>query len=123
MNWISQTSRLALYLRDGLACAYCGQSVECGAKLTLDHLKAHSKGGDNSPTNLVTACERCNKSSGNRAVNSFCDAVAGYLNHGITGEAIRKNVRSCAARNLVAFRLQARQLIALRGSCFKAIFS
>jgi hypothetical protein len=84
MNWISQSSRLAIYLRDGLSCAYCGHSVELGAKLTLDHLKAHSMGGDNKPTNLVTSCERCNKSRGNRPVSSFCDVVAGYLNHGIT---------------------------------------
>jgi 5-methylcytosine-specific restriction endonuclease McrA len=41
MNWIRQEKRLAIYLRDGLACGYCGDSVENGAKLSLDHLKPH----------------------------------------------------------------------------------
>jgi len=36
MNWIRKEKRLAIYLRDGLACGYCGQSIEDGAKLTLD---------------------------------------------------------------------------------------
>ena len=28
MNWLPKARRLAIYLRDGLACAYCGASVE-----------------------------------------------------------------------------------------------
>src|SRR5438128_11454104 len=32
MNWIRPEKRLALYLRDGLACCYCGEAVEDGAK-------------------------------------------------------------------------------------------
>ena len=47
MNWIRQDKRLAIYLRDGLACAYCGHSVESGASLSLDHLKPASKDGCN----------------------------------------------------------------------------
>lgn len=31
MNWIRKDKRLAIYMRDGMACVYCG--------LTLDHLK------------------------------------------------------------------------------------
>ena len=66
MNWITQKKRLAIYLRDGLACAYCGASVETGAQLSLDHLIPHSEGGTNHESNLVTCCSRCNSSRGAR---------------------------------------------------------
>ena len=33
-NWIRPEKRRALYLRDGLACVYCGDSLEDGARLT-----------------------------------------------------------------------------------------
>ena len=54
MNWIRQEKRLAIYLRDGMSCAYCGASVEGGAQLSLDHVKPHSRGGSNAAANLVT---------------------------------------------------------------------
>ena len=44
-NWVRREKRLALYLRDGLACVYCGEGVEDGVVLTLDHLVPHSHGG------------------------------------------------------------------------------
>lgn len=40
-------------------CAYCGTSR---GRLTADHLVAKSRGGDDSLSNLVPACERCNQS-------------------------------------------------------------
>ena len=58
MNWIRKEKRLAIYLRDGLACCFCGEGVEDGAKLTLDHLTPHSHGGTNGAENLATACHR-----------------------------------------------------------------
>lgn len=61
-KWCRPSTRIAIYLRDGFACAYCGQSAEDGAKLTLDHVVACELGGDNAPTNLVTACLSCNSS-------------------------------------------------------------
>ena len=42
MNSISKPKRVALYLRDGLGCVYCGESVEDGANLTLDYLRPDS---------------------------------------------------------------------------------
>ena len=76
MNWITQHKRLAIYMRDGLACAYCGDGVEDGAKLTLDHLTPYSEGGSNHESNLVTCCQRCNSSRGNRSVEQFAAGVA-----------------------------------------------
>ena len=119
MNWVRQTTRLAIYLRDGLACAYCGASVEDGATLTLDHLNPCSRGGDNAPGNLVTACSRCNSSRGNRSVRSFCRAVASYLNHGVTADEIERHVRATVRRQLP--RTEARELIARRGSAARVL--
>ena len=118
-KWCRPSTRLAIYLRDGLACAYCGASVEDGARLSLDHLNPHSKGGSNDPSNLVTACERCNKSRGNRSVRAFCRAVAEYLDHGITAARIERHVRNCARRTLP--RAEARRILARRGSVAEAL--
>jgi hypothetical protein len=119
MNWVRQTTRLAIYLRDGLACAYCGHSVEDGAALTLDHVKPHSKGGSNDAANLVTCCKKCNSSRGNRSVAGFARAVAGYLNHGATAAEIISHVRNTTRRSLP--RAEARELIARRGSVARVL--
>lgn len=116
MNWITQQKRLAVYLRDGLACCYCGDSVENGAKLSLDHLKCHSNGGSNHETNLVTCCSRCNSSRADRPVAAFARAVAQYINHGVTQKEILLHVRACAKRSLKPFVAQSKALIATRGS-------
>jgi HNH endonuclease len=100
MNWIRPVKRLAIYLRDGLACAWCGESIEDGAKLTLDHLTPHSRGGSNDQTNLVTCCHRCNSSRGNRSVKSFAGACAGYLDHGIAPSDILSHIRQTVRRPL-----------------------
>jgi hypothetical protein len=42
------------------ACAYCGAMT--GNRLTIDHVVALSKGGPNTPTNIVAACKPCNTS-------------------------------------------------------------
>ncbi len=100
MNWISKHKRLAIYLRDGLACTYCGSAVEDGAKLTLDHLKPYSEGGDNKETNLVTCCQKCNSSRGTRCYKEFSAAVAGYLNHGISAEMIIDGIHDRINRSI-----------------------
>lgn len=79
MNWIRQEKRLAIYIRDGLECAYCGSNIE-DTKLTLDHLIPYSMGGSNDQTNLVTCCHRCNSSRGTRDWRLFAESVAAYQN-------------------------------------------
>lgn len=59
-KWIRRNKRLAIYLRDGFACVYCGAGVEDAAKLTLDHVLPCELGGSNEGTNLVTCCLSCN---------------------------------------------------------------
>ena len=119
MNWIRQEKRLAIYMRDGMACAYCGASVESGATLSLDHLTPHSKGGSNSATNLVTCCTRCNSARQARPVASFAAGVAEYLN--ITTAEIVRHVTNCRRRSLKKYRKEAKTLIARRGSAAKVL--
>ena len=111
--------RLALYLRDGLACAYCGAAIEEGMKLTLDHLTPHSHGGNNHQTNLVTACHRCNSARGNRDWREFAAKVAGYLNHGITADAIISHIETTVQRPLDV--PAAKAIIAQRGGFTAAL--
>ena len=119
MNWIRKEKRLALYLRDGLACCYCGEGIEDGAKLTLDHLTPHSQGGKNSADNLVTACHRCNSSRGNRDWREFSSAVAGYLNRGVQAADIISHIDETVKRPVDV--AAAKQLIARRGGFTQAL--
>jgi len=119
MNFVRQSTRLAIYLRDGLACGYCGHSVEDGANLTLDHLQPYSAGGTNLPSNLVTCCSRCNSSRGTRPVAAFARAVAGYVNHGATAAEIVAHVRATVRRTLP--RAAALEMIARRGSVARVL--
>lgn len=57
--------RLRIYMRDKFRCQYCGEKKGV-AELTLDHILPRSRGGDNSPVNVVTACLPCNNRKGNR---------------------------------------------------------
>tara|TARA_R110002020_G_scaffold376130_3_gene587325 strand:- start:44571 stop:44993 length:423 start_codon:yes stop_codon:yes gene_type:complete len=119
MNWIRQEKRLAIYIRDGLACAYCSASVEEGTQLSLDHVKPHSKGGSNHESNLVTCCSKCNSSRGNRPVRTFCKAVAEYVD--VEASDIEKHVRNCTRRSLTEAKVEAKELVARRGSAAKAL--
>jgi len=51
-----KVGRRRVFKRDGYQCGYCGSKKN----LTIDHIIPRSKGGDNSWTNLVTCCNRCN---------------------------------------------------------------
>lgn len=68
MNWIRPEKRIAIHIRDGWKCAYCGMCLKEVAKgvRQLDHLVPVAKGGDNSAENLVTACGWCNVEKSDR---------------------------------------------------------
>ena len=61
----SSVRRLRIYMRDKFRCQYCGEKKPAG-ELTLDHILPRSRGGDNSPVNIVTACVACNNRKGFR---------------------------------------------------------
>lgn len=49
--------------RDNHSCQYCGKTK---GELTVDHVFPKSKGGEDSWTNLTTACIKCNNFKGDR---------------------------------------------------------
>ena len=53
--------RERILIRDGYLCQYCGNDAN-----TVDHVIPISKGGDDQPQNLLSACSKCNYSKGNR---------------------------------------------------------
>ena len=61
----SGLKRLRIYIRDKYRCQYCGIRKD-PAGLTLDHIVPRSRGGDNTPVNIVTACLACNNRKGSR---------------------------------------------------------
>ena len=68
-------NRRNIMIRDNLTCQYCGKKPGKGkgniAGLTLDHVVAQSKGGENSWTNLVTACGPCNTRKGHQSLKEL----------------------------------------------------
>lgn len=120
-KWCRPSTRLAIYLRDGMACVYCSDSLEDGVQFQLDHVVPHSKGGSNDPSNLVTACSRCNASRGNRSVSKFARAVADYLNGGVQADDIVRHVRNCRNRQLP--REEARSILTRRGTVRNALLN
>jgi 5-methylcytosine-specific restriction endonuclease McrA len=86
-KWITAHKRLAIHLRDGMECIYCGCDLHnCKPKeMTLDHLKCKEVGGSNHESNLITACRSCNSSRQDMPLHRFADAK--------TRKAIVKNTR------------------------------
>lgn len=58
-------TRRNLMLRDGFVCQYCSQRGHV-SELDIDHVLPRSRGGEDSWTNLVTACQPCNRHKGRR---------------------------------------------------------
>lgn len=56
-----------LFERDRYLCAYCGDVYEEN-KLSRDHIKPSSKGGQNIWNNVVTACKPCNGKKGDKTL-------------------------------------------------------
>jgi 5-methylcytosine-specific restriction endonuclease McrA len=100
-QWIRAESRLAIYLRDGMACVYCLADLH-GADprdITLDHLVAKVDGGSNKPENLVTACRSCNCSRQDTPLNRFA------------GPETRAHIRRNVKRSMTKYRKLAKALI------------
>jgi len=113
-HWVRDTTRLAIYLRDGLACVWCSAGVEQGAALTLDHITPRSAGGTNTPTNLITACLRCNSARQDMPIEAFAAVLyehkAGQILIEIEGARWRELPRA-----------RARELIKARGTVARAL--
>lgn len=57
---IVQFTRANIYARDEFSCQYCGLRFE-PEDLTFDHVIPVAQGGQRGWTNIVTACEPCNR--------------------------------------------------------------
>lgn len=114
-KWIRPNKRLAIYLRDNLACVWCGTTVEDEEAMTLDHIVPHSAGGSNHESNLVTSCRRCNCSRRTRSVPSFAEAVANYHQKEDAG-AIVQRVNRNRRRLLNRYKAEANAIIRERRS-------
>ena len=58
-------SRNNILWRDKNQCQYCGV-IESPRDMTIDHVVPRSRGGENTWSNLVTCCKKCNQKKGNR---------------------------------------------------------
>lgn len=74
-KWIRRSRRLALYLRDGFICVYCGESLQLAEPkvITLDHVDPRALFGSPIHTNdnLVTSCLRCNVAKGDQQLHEW----------------------------------------------------
>lgn len=64
-------ARRRILERDNYTCAYCGASIATSPSIAfhVDHIVPLSKGGSDAIGNLVTACEHCNTSKGDRRLS------------------------------------------------------
>lgn len=122
MNWIRKPKRLAIYLRDGMRCPYCGAGVEDeGVTLSLDHILPYSHGGSNSEENLITCCTKCNSARQDREIGEFVEKAADF--YGFPPEKAMKYIAEQTAKKLKPFLVEAKELIARRGSYTAAMNS
>lgn len=61
----SKRKRQAVYEADNFECVYCGSTE----RLSIDHIRPQSMGGDHSFDNLLTSCFSCNTRKGPGRVN------------------------------------------------------
>jgi 5-methylcytosine-specific restriction endonuclease McrA len=75
-KWITPQRRLAIYIRDGFTCCYCGRNLKDADRreVTLDHLTPKADGGTHASTNLITACGKCNFRRQDRPWRAFIRA-------------------------------------------------
>lgn len=126
-KWIRDAKRLAIYLRDGLACVWCNLGVEQGVRLSLDHWRPTVSGGTNEARNLVTACHQCNSRRQNMSPREFltrrhCHTdLAGATPEQVGVIEMRLRDIKRRKRRRVAVRF-ASEMIASRGGLMAAVY-
>lgn len=91
---VTGTLTLRVHKRDAFRCVYCGA---CGVQLTIDHVRPASwfpKGTARAvvcdPSNLVTACERCNShDKGGLSLNAYAEKL---VSTGVDAKTVRAMV-------------------------------
>ena len=68
---ISTGKRMRIFERDGFKCVYCGRTPDMeDVVLHVDHILPVKEGGGNDPSNLRTACDKCNLGKGARILDT-----------------------------------------------------
>jgi len=102
-KWIRRDKRIAIYLRDGYTCAYCGRDLAGlpPSEVTLDHLTpGHTNHHEH---NLVTACRSCNSSRQDTPLARWVGAQRA------------REIRRQARRSIRRWRAIAKSILALAG--------
>jgi hypothetical protein len=63
-RYIGPKQRRRIFKRDGYRCVKC----QSRKRLTIDHVKPVSKGGNNKDYNLQTMCEKCNSEKADKSI-------------------------------------------------------
>jgi 5-methylcytosine-specific restriction endonuclease McrA len=105
-NWTA--IRLLILKRDKNMCAYCGRRAD-----TVDHVIPKSKGGDESDSNLVACCKRCNMEKSNRTpekagMRFWCGFDASKLNNTLSNTEITPPSSSASSSSNIKTNTQAR---------------
>jgi hypothetical protein len=120
MNWILKSSRLAIYLRDGMACFYCGSDfMNEDTKLSLDHVTPHCEGGGNKPNNLITCCKRCNEKRGAKEIGQWLMQIA--LENNINPAVISSSLNEQLNQDIRPFREIAKSILEARPKWHNAL--
>ena len=69
---LPQNVRKIILERDNYTCVYCGNN---SGPFDVDHIFPKSRGGDDCFSNLVCACQTCNRSKNNRTPEEWREAV------------------------------------------------
>lgn len=88
------TVREYLLERDGRACIYCGKEH---VPLQIEHIVARANGGSSRVSNLVMACESCNRKKGKQHVEVFLQGKPAVLKKVLAQ--LKKSLTSAAAVN------------------------
>ena len=126
-KWLSKVTRRRIYERDGWRCVWCHAKVEQPTlpedgilvsggiirQASIDHVVPRSRGGSNSPSNLITCCAQCNAKRGHRSVPAFAAMIAETHGCGCgeclvrAPDVIVRRVRAAKKRNLPLPRIEA----------------
>lgn len=99
-GWITATSRLAIYLRDGFSCMWCLCPLHTAhpRNVTLDHITPREHGGSNAPNNIVTACKTCNSERGTLGVSAYARLIASAPSATCSAAEIVRRIRNTTRR-------------------------
>lgn len=109
-KWIRPSKRLAIYMRDGHRCAYCGRDL-VGEVATLDHVLARELGGGNEAKNLVTCCLSCNSSKQDLTIRSWFLVLR---DRGVDTDQVGPRVRRLTRKSLAPYKEAAKVILSER---------